>query len=85
MTHEQDYAAMKKRISDDGGAFAEEILADLIDQGFTGNELLTKFKSAHRQIRSAVDEILAEAERAASGKTPFSTYEDVFGREGQTR
>lgn len=31
--------------------FAEEILADLISQGFSGNELLSKFKEQKKKVR----------------------------------
>ena len=33
----------------DGGEFAEEILADLIAQGYSGNELLERFKEMRKQ------------------------------------
>ena len=40
------------------GEFAEQILADLIRQGYSGEELLEKFKQAHRKIRPAVEAML---------------------------
>ena len=55
-------------IRNDGGEFAEEILSDLLSQGFSGNELLQKFKEVRRQIRPAVESMLEEASAAASGK-----------------
>ena len=64
----------------DDGVFAEEILGDLIAQGFSGDALLEKFKETRRQIRPAVEKLLAEADLAAEGKAPFLTYEDVFGQ-----
>lgn len=36
-----------------GGEFAEQILADLIAQGYSGNELLDHFKKAQGQVRPA--------------------------------
>jgi bifunctional DNA-binding transcriptional regulator/antitoxin component of YhaV-PrlF toxin-antitoxin module len=77
----RDNAIVIRPVRDDGGAFAEEILGDLIAQGFSGDDLLSKFKNMRRQIRPAVEEMLTEAELAADGKAPFSTYEEVFGRE----
>jgi len=65
------------------GEFDEQILADLISQGFSGQELLAKFKDIRHQIRPAVESLLDEALLAADGKAPFSTYEDVFGTEGE--
>ena len=45
------------------GEFAEQILADLIRQGYSGEELLEKFKQTQRKIRPAVEAMLAEADR----------------------
>ena len=64
-----------------GGEFAEEILADLIAQGYSGEELLNQFRSAQKKIRPAVEQIIEEAERAAASKTEYASYEDVFGEE----
>lgn len=64
-----------------GGDFAEQILADLIAQGYSGNDLLEHFKKVQRQIRPSVDGMLAEAKQAASSKSGHITYEDVFGME----
>lgn len=64
-----------------GGEFAEQILADLIAQGYSGNELLERFKKAQRQIRPAVKEMLMDAKRAAVSESDPITYESVFGTE----
>ena len=48
------------------GEFAEQILADLIRQGYSGEELLEKFKQTQRKIRPAVEAMLAEADRVSS-------------------
>lgn len=64
-----------------GGEFAEQILADLITRGYSGNDLLERFKKAQRQIRPAVEKMLEEAEHAASSEFGHMTYEDVFGTE----
>lgn len=65
----------------DGGEFAEQILADLIKEGWSGEELLSEFKKRQAQIRSAVEAMLANAEDIANGKAEYETYEDVFGTE----
>ncbi len=62
-----------------GGEFAEQILADLISQGYSGEELLAKFKQAQKEVRPAVESMIAEAEKAALGQTEYFTYEEVFG------
>lgn len=64
-----------------GGEFAEQILADLINQGFSGEELLSEFKKRQTQIRPAVETMLAEAEGIAEGNSEYASYEDVFGEE----
>lgn len=64
-----------------GGEFAEQILADLIAQGLSGQELLTEFKKAQREVRPAVEKMLADAEAAAEGKTEYAAYDDIFGTE----
>lgn len=63
------------------GEFAEQILTDLIEKGYSGDELLRQFKNAQREVRPAVELMIAEAESAASSKAEFSTYEDVFNTE----
>lgn len=64
-----------------GGEFAEQILADLIAQGYSGEMLLKKFKEQQKKVRSAVEEMQEKARAAAQGKGEFSTYDDIFGAE----
>lgn len=64
-----------------GGEFAEQILADLISQGLSGEELLTEFKAVQAKIRPAVEAMLAEAKQAAAGNGEYSTYDGIFGTE----
>ena len=63
-----------------GGEFAEQILADLISQGYSGAELLDRFKKAQKEVRPAVAAMLAEAEKAAESKSEYETYDDVFSK-----
>jgi bifunctional DNA-binding transcriptional regulator/antitoxin component of YhaV-PrlF toxin-antitoxin module len=49
---------------DDG--FTEEILKDLIEQGYEGQELLYEYKRVKAQIRPAVEYLLDEAEKVAT-------------------
>ncbi len=64
-----------------GGEFAEQILAELIAEGLSGEALLSKFKDRQAQIRPAVEAMLSDAEDAAVGKGDFETYDDVFEME----
>ena len=65
-----------------GGEFAEQILADLIAEGLSGDELLKKFKETQKKVRPAVEEMLEDASKAAMSDSGFETYSDVFGSEG---
>lgn len=64
---------------DTGGEFAEQILSDLIAEGFSGEDLLQKFKERQAQVRPAVEAMIAQAEGAAQGTEVYENYEDVFG------
>jgi bifunctional DNA-binding transcriptional regulator/antitoxin component of YhaV-PrlF toxin-antitoxin module len=74
----QNNAIVIRPVRENTGEFDEQILADLISQGLSGQELLERFKELRRKIRPAVERLLDEARLAAAGKTQFSTYEDVF-------
>ncbi len=63
------------------GEFDEQILAELIAKGYSGQDLLSKFKEARRKIGPAVKRMLNEAELAAEDKTECSAYEDLFETE----
>ncbi len=64
-----------------GGEFAEQILAELISEGYSGGRLLEKFKEMQKQVRPAVENMLADASKAALSDTDYETYDDVFGTE----
>lgn len=65
------------------GEFAEQILADLIRQGYSGEELLEKFKQAQKEVRPAVEAMLADADRIVESKSGGYSLEDVFGTEDE--
>ena len=69
---------VRENISDD---FAEEILADLIYQGYTGQELLLKFKETSKKVPFAVEKLVNEADDIAQGKSESSTMEEIFKTE----
>lgn len=64
-----------------GGEFAEQILTDLIEEGYSGDELLAEFKLRQSKVRLAVEELLEQAKEAANGRGEYSTYDDIFGSE----
>ena len=65
-----------------GGEFAEQILEDLVAQGYSGTELLDRFKKAQKEVRPAVEAMLMEAERVAASESEYASYGDVLGGEG---
>jgi bifunctional DNA-binding transcriptional regulator/antitoxin component of YhaV-PrlF toxin-antitoxin module len=64
-------------------AFAEEILQDLIEQGFSGEKLLTEFKKANRKVRPAVEKLIEEADEIAKAASVnyIDPTDDIFGDE----
>ena len=64
-----------------GGEFAENILADLIAEGYSGQQLLSEFKTRQAKIRPAVETLLEKARDAAHGKGEYAAYDDLFGSE----
>jgi len=72
---------LRPKKTSSGGEFAEQILAELIADGLSGEELLSKFKEEQTKVRPAVEAMLEEAEKVAIGDAPAETYEDVFGME----
>lgn len=66
-----------------GGEFAEQILTDLIAEGYSGNDLLERFKKAQEQVRPAVEAMLVDAEQVASSESGYISYVDVFGTEDE--
>lgn len=63
-----------------GSEFAEQILKDLIQQGYEGQALLDKFKETSKKIRPAVEALTLEAENMVNeGKG--ATMHDIFDSE----
>ena len=58
--------------------FAEQIMLDLINQGYSGKDLREHFKEEVNQIRPAVEAILAEAKLVAVSESGYASYGDVF-------
>lgn len=58
--------------------FAEQIMLDLINQGYSGKDLREHFKEEVSQIRPAVAAILAEAKRVVVLESGYASYGDVF-------
>lgn len=61
--------------------FAEEILTDLIAKGYTGDKLLEQFKLQSKNVRPAVEKMIAEADEIARNGKAIS-FDELFDREG---
>jgi len=58
--------------------FSEEILKDLLAQGYQDDMLLKKFHEAKCNIRPAIDRMIKEADDIAEANSGYCTTEDVF-------
>ena len=65
--------------SDDG--FTMEILKDLVSQGLSGDELLTRFAEERSNIKKAIGLLIDEADEIAAGKRKGATTKDIFGED----
>lgn len=82
----KDGGIILKPLNNEGtGEFATEILKDLVQQGYSGNELVLKFQEMNRMVRPAIVDILMEADNAAYSLkgTGNSEMDDIFGSEGK--
>jgi len=68
------------RVSD-GSNFSEQILADLISQGYEGSELLEKFKKYSNAVRPAVLTLLEENKAFAQSGAGRVQLNELFGTE----
>ena len=66
-----------------GGEFAEQILTDLIAEGYSGQDLLDEFKTRQAKIRPAVEVMLEAAKAAANEVGEYYSFDDVFGADDE--
>lgn len=59
--------------------FSVEILKDLIEQGYSDDELVKQFEMQSKNIKTAVTNILEEADAIVAGEKPAATLDDIFG------
>ena len=65
------------------GEFSEQILADLISQGLSGQELLEHFREQSKKVRPAVKKLLAQADAIAKSDEGKIALDEMFGAEEQ--
>lgn len=78
----QDGGVFIRPVRIGGNELSEQILADLIAEGYSGTELLERFKEQSRKVRPAVENMIAEADRIAKEGTSIP-MEELFGTEGE--
>ena len=59
----------------------EEILSDLIKEGYSGQELQKELKNRRAKVKPAVVKMLDEAHKMVTGETKSMSYDEVFGEE----
>ena len=69
---------IRNRRTIESSEFDDLILKELIDEGYSGYELLDEFRVRQAKVRPAIEAMLEEAENVARGKSEFFTKEDVF-------
>lgn len=57
--------------------FSEEILSDLIDEGYQGDDLKKKFSERRAMVAPAVDRLIEEARRSKS----YDSFEAMLADE----
>jgi len=76
-----DDAIVLRPLSNQDEGFTMEILKDLVSQGYSGDELLTKFAEQRQNINKAIGILITEADEIAEGKRKGATTEEIFGEE----
>ena len=61
--------------------FAEQILAELISEGFVGQDLLDEFKTRQAKVRPTVEAVLEAAKATVLGEGESYSFDEVFGEE----
>lgn len=75
----ENNALIIRPLKNDTSEFAEQILDDLISQGYSGKELSKKFKEENKRIYNAARAMIADANKIATGEIKAATYKDIFG------
>ena len=61
--------------------FSEYILKDLLDEGFSGDELLNEFKKRKNKVKYGIKEMIKEADMVADSPEKYSGMDDIFEEE----
>jgi len=75
----QDGGLFIRPLRNESSDFSSEILADLVAQGFSGQELLVRFKEQTKKVRPAVQKMIDEADEAAKSGVGKRSIDVLFG------
>lgn len=75
----EDGAIVIRPIHRGTSEFSVEILQDLIDQGYTDDELVKQFAIQSKNVKKAITNMLEESDAIAAGEKPASNLDDIFG------
>ncbi len=77
----EDGAIVIRPLKREPSEFSVEILKDLINQGYSGDELVKQFEAQSKNIKKAVMHMLEEADTITAGEKKSESFEDIFGPE----
>jgi bifunctional DNA-binding transcriptional regulator/antitoxin component of YhaV-PrlF toxin-antitoxin module len=76
-----DDAVVLRPLTAPDDSFTMEILKDLVSQGYSGDELITKFAEQRVNIKKAIGVLINEADEIYEGKRKGATTKDIFGED----
>lgn len=68
-------------MSDTNGDFVEEIRSELIKEGYSGQELKKELQNRQAKVKPAVEKMLDDAHKMATGEAKSMSYDEIFGGE----
>ena len=68
-------------MADSNGDFVEAIRSDLIKEGYSGQELQKELQNRQAKVKLAVEKMLDDAHKMATGEAKSMSYDEVFGGE----
>ena len=66
-------------MTDTNGDFVEEIRSELIKEGYFGQELKKELQNRQAKVKPAVEKMLDDAHKMATGEAKSMSYDEVFG------
>jgi len=78
---QEDSILIKPLRNTDDSYFSEQILADLISQGYEGKKLLEAFKSYSKSVRPAVRQLINESDEFIETGKGRMSLDELFGPE----